>query len=228
MFDEALELLASDDSFVAIEFLSRQDDPLAAAGVYNKLLKHLYYEKKDIQAIINMGRAGIQHSLSAAAASETDPARAKELRGKARTIAYNLASYTWPGWEELGITLGQAEVDQGLDAALATARLSNELGLDALIRSRSVWMLAAQQMATGDLPQASGNFKAAAGLARMAAAPGEALLSDGFAALVSLLASPGDPAAEARFMVVKRDLSNEKDGHFFIDQLDMARRVFGS
>ena len=68
MFDEALELLASGDSLVAIEFLSRQDDPLAAAGVYNKLLKHLHYEEKDIQAVTNMGRAGIQHSLSAAEA----------------------------------------------------------------------------------------------------------------------------------------------------------------
>ena len=60
MFDEALGLLAGGDSFVAIELLSRQPDPLAAAGVYNKLLKHLYYEEKDIKAVINIGRAGIR------------------------------------------------------------------------------------------------------------------------------------------------------------------------
>jgi hypothetical protein len=195
MFDEALELLAGGDSFVAIEYLSRQADPLAAADIYNKLLKHLYYEEKNIQSVINMGRAGIQHSLSAAAASDSDPARAKELKGKARAIAYNLASYAWPGWEEPGISLGQEDVAQGLDAASAAARLSQELGLDALHQSRSDWMLAAQQMAAGDLPQAAANFKEAANLARTGDAPAEALLSDGFAALVSLLASPDDPAA---------------------------------
>lgn len=228
MFDESLELLSGGDSFVAIEFLSRQADPLTAASVYNKLLKHLYYKEKDIQAVINMGRAGIQHSLSAAAAPATDPDQVKELKGQARAIAYNLASYTWPGWEEPGIEMGEAEIAQGLDAAVAAARISRELGLDALHQSRSDWMLAAQQMAAGDFARASGNFKTAAELARSAGAPGEALLSEGFACLVSLLASPDDPAAEARFMAVKRDLSDEKDGHFFIDQLQAARRVFGS
>jgi len=64
-------------------------------------------------------------------------------------------------------------------------------------------------------------------LARTAQAPGEALLSEGFAALTGLLASPNDAAAEARFVDVKRRLANEKDGRFFIEQLDTARRVFG-
>ncbi|UCG24737.1 MAG: hypothetical protein JSW55_01700 [Chloroflexota bacterium] len=228
MIDAVLDYLASGDSFVAIEFLSQQDDTLAAAEVYNKALKQLYYEEKDIQAVVNMGRAGIQHSLSSAAAAGIDEGRARELKGRARAIAYNLASYTWPGWDEAGIELGRAEIAQGLDAAAASARLSTELRLDTISQSRSIWMLAAQQMAAGDLAEAAGNFKKAAELARTAEEPVEALLSDGFAVLASLLASPGDSTVEARYMDVKRQLSGEEDGQFFIEQLDTARRVFSS
>ena len=228
MIDAVLEFLDRGDSFVAIEFLSQQDDPLAAAEAYNKVLKQLYYEEKDIQAVINMGRAGIQHSLTAAAAVGIDVGRAKEFKGRARAIAYNLASYTWPGWDEPGIELGPAEIAQGLDAAAAADRLSTELRFDTIGQSRGVWMLAAQQMAAGDLAEAAGNFKRAAELARTAEEPVEALLSDGFAVLVSLLASPDDSAVEARYMDVKRQLSAEEDGQFFIEQLDTARRVFSS
>ena len=228
MLDAVLEFLTKGDSFVAIEFLSQQDDPLVAADVYNKALKQLYSEEKDIQTVIYMGRAGIQHSLSSATAVGMDVGRARELKDRARAIAYNVASYTWPGWDEPGIDLGRSEVAQGLDAAAAAARLSAELRMDTIGQSRSIWMLAAQQMAAGDLAEAAGNFKKAAELARTAEAPAEAMLSDGYATLVSLLASPDDSAVEARYMDVKRQLTAEEDGQFFIEQLDTARRVFSS
>lgn len=222
-----MEYLSSGDSFLAIEYLGRQTDALAVVKTYDKLLKQLYYEKRDITAVIRMGRAGIQHGLTSAATAGNDTALAKGLKDRARTVAYNLASYTWPGWDEPGIKLDPSQIAQGLDAAAVAVRLSAELGQDALHQSRGYWMLAAHQVAAGDLPGAAGNFKNAAELARTAQAPGEALLSEGFAALTGLLASPNDAAAEARFVDVKRRLANEKDGRFFIEQLDTARRVFG-
>ena len=219
-----MEYLSTGDSFVAIEYLCQQTDALAAVETYNKLLKQLYYEQRDIAAVISMGRAGIQHGLTSAAGAGAPFAR--DLKDRARSIAYNLASYTWPGWDELGIKLDASQIAQGLDAAAAAVRLSAELGQDALHQSRGLWMLAAHQLAASDLPAAAGNFKHAADLARTAQAPGEALLSEGFVALAGLLAAPNNAAAEARCADVKRRLAGEKDGRFFIEQLDTARRVF--
>ena len=86
MLDKAMEYLSSGDSFLAIEYLGRQTDALAVVKTYDKLLKQLYYEKRDITAVIQMGRAGIQHGLTSAAAAGADVSLAKGLKDRAKRM----------------------------------------------------------------------------------------------------------------------------------------------
>src|SRR5688500_17012208 len=128
MKTEALRLAAEQDSFAAIAWLSAQPDPIAVAKAFSEAMLHLYWQEKNLPLAIAFGRAGAQFALAAAAGWETsDPGKALELRGSAKTMAYNLASFTWPGWNEPGIVTTSSDVALGLDAAKANLRLAVEL-----------------------------------------------------------------------------------------------------
>lgn len=227
MFDEVLGYLNEADSYLAIEFLERQENPREVLQVYNQLIKHFYYEEKDIQSVIVLGRAGAQFGLATSRAiEENDPGLANELKEEARAVLYNLASYTWPGWNEPGVDIDENEIAQGLDAAKATFRLAQELNMPVLRISRSHWMLGALQLATGDLEEAKKHFDEASILALEAGEPAEALLSDGFGILAVQIASPGDYDAQAQLDEVKNKLSGVDDGHYFVEQLNAAIKVF--
>ena len=83
-----------------------------------------------------------------------------------------------------------------------------------LARAGAQYGLAASQAAEKDDP------------ALEAGEPAEALLSDGFGALVTLLASPDDYNAQAQLTKVIDKLSSTEDGQFFIEQLETAEKVF--
>ena len=99
--ETALELLATDSSFAAIEHLNSQENPTAAPEEYNELLRHLHWQEKDLFGILAIGRAGIQFGLEAAKDSSTEnDTHLPEIKKRTRSLAYNLASYTWPGWAD--------------------------------------------------------------------------------------------------------------------------------
>ena len=225
MLEAALAILSDpeQDTFAAIEYLSHQADPLTVADTFNQLVLHLYWEVKRLPQVISLARAGIQYALAQAAA-EYDPEQAAELKRKARAIAYNLASCTWPGWAEPDITLTPADMAVGLDAARAALRLATELGEGDMRLSRANWMIGAHQLAAGQLEAARAAFELAAIYAEAADLAADLLLARGFTALMDVLAGD-DPAAleaiEAKFQTIE-------DGTDFVQQIETARRVFAA
>lgn len=223
MRDQALDLLITQDTFAAIDFLLRQPDAVIALQTFHDLLKHLYNEAKDVPGLIAIGRAGIQFGLRHAAATLNNDERA-EFKGKAKAIAYDLASDLWPGWDEPGIVLNVTDLVLGLDAARCNLRLAQELQRAALPTSRAWWLLGAQRLANRAPADAKIAFERAAQLARDADSASEALLADGYAALVDVLGG-ADPAA---FEAIKAELQPLPHGDFFVRQLDTALRVFSA
>jgi hypothetical protein len=221
MFDEAWQLFTQTDSFAVIEFLSRQDDPTVVVDTYNDLVRYLYNTAKNIPGMISLGRAGIQYGLAQAAAV-SDPALAAEIKGRAKAISYNVAAFTWPGWDEPGIEITRTDLAMGMDAARTNLRLARELQRGDLPMSRAHWVIGAHHLAVKDYDAARREFDDAARLAASAGEPGEALLSKGYAALVDVLQG-GDAAL---LDALKTELSGIKDGEFFVGQIDSAQRVF--
>src|SRR5689334_21284785 len=108
LLERALELLDGNDAFAAIEFLCAQTDPRAAMDAFAQLVMDLYWKRKDLPRAIALGRAGVQFALAQGDAS---------LRPAGKAIAYNIASFAWPGWDEPGIMISPTDAALAMDAA---------------------------------------------------------------------------------------------------------------
>jgi hypothetical protein len=205
----AHHMLRESDSWQAIEFLNGQDSLADALAAYDELVRHLYWQEKDVAASLAMGRAGVQAGLQS-----SDQA----LRSTAKTIAYNLAAFTWPGWDEPGITLHPPDLHLGREAAQLNLRLAGELEKGDLPTARAHWMLGAHLLAAGEKEAAAGQFDESMRLAKAAGQRGEELLAEGFAALAR-----GNAVTLVR---VRDALGTVEHGEVFAGQIETAERVF--
>jgi hypothetical protein len=229
MLDQSLDLLAQSDTFAIIEFLDQQENQLKVAKTYAELVKHLYWKEKNIPAMVALARAGIQYALAAgSAAFKQDLVKTLLLRGEAKSIAYNLASFTWIGWDEPGITLSATDKNYGLEAAKTNLRLAFELEKGDLRISRGYWIMAAQLLAAGELAAAKQGFQKAAVYAARDRAAADKLLACAFELLVDRLQDPHDPRLADRMDSFKNQFLSLEHGPMYIDQIDTAWRVFQS
>lgn len=226
--DRALAVFRESDSVAAVAPLTDHPNPLLAAQTFGLVMRQLYWKEKNLPATLAFGRAGVQHGLSAAARlAATDPAQAGQLRSIAKGLCYDLASFTWPGWDEPGVVPTPADIAVGLDAAKANLRLARELEKGDLPLSRAHWMLGAQLLASREPAAAQASFQSAALHARKAGVEAEGLLSDGFCQLSRLLAGD-DPAPRRQLLSeIIAKLKPLPDGEFFASQITTAEKVFG-
>ena len=223
----AIELYEAQGPAAAIAFLQTQQagiSPVEQVKNFNDVLLHAYWEKKDLPTAVELGQAGIAFSEQILA---QHPDQAEDILSKQKALYYNLASFTWPGWNEKGITVSDEQVRLGLEAAHHNLRLAKELRKDPLPCSRAYWMLAAQEIAAKEYAKAREDFLEAERLARMAEVEGEALLAAGFVAVVGLLEDPGNPTLTARLEEIRQALHPLDHGKIFIAQMFDALRMFG-
>jgi hypothetical protein len=220
------EALAREDSFALILRQDACGDRGAAAERYDRLVRELYWQAKDLPAVVFLARAGIQFCLvRAAEAAETDPDLADRLRGAAKTLAYNLGSFTWLGWDEPGVEISRTDLAAGYDAARLNLRLAVELERGPGRLSAAHWLMGAHHLAAGEHDSAAAAFERGAG-----SCPEDEgrRMGLGYAALARLAARPADDATLQEFeetMAALRALETE-DSKFFAEQIEAARRLF--
>lgn len=224
--DEILHLCGTVDRFAAIERIGSGSDVLAAAKRFGEVMRHFYWKQKDLPAAIAFGHAGAHFGLfHAALLDASDAALATQLRGITKGLTYDLASFTWPGWDEPGIPITPADLAVGLDAARANLRFAHELNKGDLPLSRGYWMLAGQQICAKDLASARDSYALAARHAAAAGAKAEERLALGFARLVDLLSS-GQSGSDPELAAIEEQLRPLENGPDFVQQIETARRVF--
>ena len=227
MFDQSLSILTQSDTFAVIEFLDQQDDKLEVAKTYSELVKHLYWKDKNVPDMVALARAGIQFALAAGtAAAKEDVEMALQLRSEAKSISYNLASFTWIGWDEPGITLDQTDQCFGLEAARMNLRLAFELDKGDMRISRAYWMEGAQLMSARDMAKSRESFRRASTYAARAGAEGGELIAQGFELLIDQLQEPQAIRSQEAMDALKDKLTQLEHGQMYISQLDTAWRVF--
>lgn len=227
MLDTVIMVLNTQDSGAVIDYLNRQADPAAVLDTYVRLVRHFYWTDKNLPLVVLLARAGIQYGLTISATA-ADPELAGQFKSTAKAIAYDLASFTWPGWAEPGLVIGPTDLAIGLDAAKINLRLAHELNKGDLALARAHWMLGGQQLAGGSLSEAQGSFSQAEHYAAAAGAEGERLLAQAFGLITTLLLSPDSINTHAHLTQLKDSLHHLEHGDQFIDQIDTAWQVFAA
>ncbi len=228
VLNRIVELVRTEDSYAVAQYVEAQGNPSQVGELYDRLIMALYFTKKDLPGVTVTARAGIHYCLTKSAEEAgRDPMASEKFKGTAKTIAYNLASCTWSGWDEPGIRITPADLSMGLDAARLNLRLGRELKRGDAPMAAAHWMLGAHLLAAGDYAAAVREFDASAVRAREAKDTGSELLARGFAGMAKQIGEL-DAAGEREYTAVRDELAagKIKDGKFFADQLDTARKVF--
>lgn len=223
----ALDIIIKSDSFRAIEYICTLGEPEAVMTVFELVTRDLYWEKKDLTAAMAMGRAAIQFGLTSSQKIEgRDRKVAYRVRSQAKSIAYDLASFSWPGWDEAGIEIDAADLIFGQDAAKTNLRLAVSLRKGDLPMSRAFWVLGAHHLAVDKLQGARKAFVEGIKFATAAEAKEFELLLRGYVYLVDMLQKPDNKELPVEFDFIKSELARSQDGRFYSDQLETAYRVF--
>ncbi|MCZ7583987.1 MAG: ATP-binding protein [Deltaproteobacteria bacterium] len=128
LYASVTKMLAETDTAAVVEHLQTLGEPNAAAMAWSKLVLDLYHKGKNLPAVVAIARAGTQYALAEARRVDaTNPELAADLRSRGKAMAYNLASFTWPGWSAPGIEPTRGDMLIGLDAARVSLRLAREL-----------------------------------------------------------------------------------------------------
>ena len=216
------------DPYLAVEIMTRAADPMTVARRYADVTRELY-KQRDLPAFVAVSRQGIEYLLSRAAeAAQTDPANADELRGAAKTLAYNLAANTWPGWNDPRIVITAADLAAGMEAARLNLRLAQELKRGAEPMFNAHWMIGAMELARGNTAEALQAYEQARRIAVEAKLRAYELLAAGSMAIAKIAGKQDRSAAERELDGVRQALISEKltDGKFYADQLETACQVF--
>ncbi|MHC5038078.1 MAG: hypothetical protein ACYTHM_12245 [Planctomycetota bacterium] len=229
VLEKVKTLLAENDSFTAIEFVNGLGDPWTVVQRHFALILDLYYKEKNLGAIITMGRAGIQYALTKSQElAKTDGEIAKKFRSAAQKMSFNLASFTWPGWDEKGITISKAQMAFGLDMARLDLRLVRELKLDAIKESTALWVLGAQHLALRDLSSAKQAFENARAKAREGKNAESEWMCHGYIAVTDILAKTAETEGRKAFDQALAELEKlgTEDAKFYRKQLQDVLKVF--
>lgn len=222
-FERVLVRAATEDSRAALTEVLKADDPVAAARNGSRFVLWLYDQKR-IPEMVVFGQLGIDHCLGHSTSPVLDEPRRTELRGLAKTIAYNVSANLWPGWND-GVVLTASDLRTGLDLARLNLRLGTELKRGAEPMGHAHWLVGAHELAAGQLDRARASFLESSRQFEAAKKPDAALMAQGYAALTAgpRVAGPSDPAVQT---LLKQLRTLEGDGPFFADQIETAAQVF--
>jgi len=225
VFEATLKLIDEADSYQAVDHLEQAADIQVVADRYREIVRWLY-GKKRVAEMTLLGRAGIRYCLAEARRTESsDVNRSGELKGIAKTIAYNVSANLWPGWNEEGIVLSASDLAAGLDLARLNLRLGLELKKGPEALGNAWWLLGAHELAQGRSERARSHFKEATQQFTLAGKADFVLMSEGYAAVAECQAREQDGAARLQTMLQQLRALGTDDGRFFAEQIEIAHRV---
>jgi hypothetical protein len=223
--EQARKRIAESDSMAVVECIETDGQPVEVAAGYMKLANDLYWKSKDLQSAIAVSRAGIHFALSTAR-QKNQPAEVQEkLRSNCKAIAFNLGSFTWPGWDEKGIEITPSDLWIGYDAAKLNLRLAEELKKPQKTLAAAHWLLGAHAIARQAFDEAMGRF---AMFAELADTEPDRVVAVGYGSLAHLMAGRETDRHMTVFEQSMKLLAASplEDGPFFAQQLKVAHRVF--
>lgn len=228
-FRQVLLILRDGDSFQACEYVNSLGQPAVVARRYTDLLQDFFWQQHDVPQMVMFGRAGIQHTLTAAAAcAKEDPAVAKKLLTAARTMAYHLAVNTWPGWDDQNVELTGSDTAAGQDAARLNLRLAAQLGSGADVLAGAHWLAGAHYLAGRQREAAVEELAAAVDKFREAKKPAHTAMALGYIGIAKMTHQPTREEGKKQLdqAVAALEKLDNDEARSFVDQLTTAAKVF--
>lgn len=225
--DQAIQVLTEQGVQAAVASLLNDSDPAGSVNALNELMRHAFHQLKNLEMSLDIAKEGINYGETQAAQSQESEV-VYAIRSQIKALHYNIASFTWPGWDDEKIEITETQTKLGFGSAQSNLAMAAELKKGNLPLSRAHWVVGAHQMAAGDLVSAKTNFEEAVKFAQKAKETPDELLSQGYILVVGLIDNPEDATALKHFADVKEKFSGIEYAEFFIEQLESALRVFSS
>lgn len=228
--DEARQvkkLLAEGDSYRVLTYLQSRGDAPQIGERYSNLVRDLYWKEKDLPGLLIVARFGISYCLTKGLELAEDAEKSEKLLALAKTIAFNLGSFTWPAWQEPGIEITPAAMAAGLDAAKLNLRLAHKLKKPPVKVSAAYWLLGAQQLAHKQYAAAEKSFAAGEEWAEKANSAENQWMNAGYEGIAIALQGRSDEGKKKFAQAVSnlRELSSD-DAKFFVEQLNQMWQYF--
>jgi hypothetical protein len=147
----------------------------------------------------------------------------REVLRSVRRFTFNAAADCWPGWTDSGAPPDTRNLSGGLALARRSADLTVSLGLGRIQEGTGIWLIGAFELALGRYTEAAGTFESAREHYNAANAPGLALLTEGYSAIVRRSAGGPDDLDDVCARIAAGAF---EDGPEWIEQLRTARKVF--
>lgn len=216
MKDEILRLMHSADAYSAVQLVERDGTPHEIAERFQTLVPDLYWQAKHLGSVVALAQGGIHYCLARMESGEADD---RDYFGShAKGLAYNLASFTWPGWDEPGVAPTACEVASGFDAAKLNLRLAVELRKPADRVRDAHWLMGAHHLAANEPAAALDEFRRAD--------PGAHALFHGYALLAQIVLGSTEAQHQFDKHLAAMPGESEDERTFCRSQLATAHHVF--
>ena len=224
---KAREHITAGDTARAVELINGHSNVKEAAEVYSDLVRDLYWKERSLPNVVTTARAGLDFCRTKAdELRENDPETSRALSVTAKSISYNLASFTWPGWNEKGIVIGRNDISIGLEAARLNVRIVEELKDDDLSFANAYWMLGAQLIAVQKYDEAIEAFESSKKYAQKAGKRLSELLADGYIGVTMTIAGQKEGREVLKQAENALNQIGTDDAKFFIGQFHTVLAVF--
>ena len=222
-------MLRVGDAYNAGLVMESFGEPRTISTRYLEVSNYLYWTAKDLPAVVTFAQQGIDLGVAnARQVQNTNSQLATALQLSAATLAYNLASFTWPGWNEPGIEITSAHLTKGFQSAQLAVQLMTEANGEPPAMFGVNWVLGAHQLARGQYADAIAAFEKSHQIASAADLRGSALLARGYVGLAKVAGRSDTAQGEQELKAAKDALIAEgiQGGPSFVTQLDNAHMVF--
>ena len=180
------------------------------------------FDGKHLGAYLLLARSVFESAVEGAARSKSSNDEEAYLTAAYMT-AYNIASNTWPGWNEGEIEDEHREM--GLRFSRTHMKIVEQMNLPPGKRATALWIGAAHELAAKNYDTARSLFTQAKSLAEEDGNEEITLMNQGWLLVVDVL--QGNSDADSDLKELKRRLSSmSDDGKFYAGQYDGALRAF--
>jgi hypothetical protein len=214
----------------ALVLIALQADPAVAASAISSAVKTLYRSHRDVSNMVVAAYLGVAWCLGQASL-QSDPEVAANLKRRAHAMSFNAAANCWPGWDDEGVTIEDAEVKAARSLAGTCLALAHDLDLGPKGLGTAHWVIGALELALGRFSAARAAFQDAQ---RSYAALGEEapqkLMAQGYDALAAKLGNVSSDECSAALKEALERLHSlgTEGGQFFADQIARAERVLST